>query len=105
MAPRTTALKGKCGTHPMVSRSGAVSGCCGSAEGCAGAAGRIVLAVLGELALLEPRMLAVVALAVLVAAAAGLHLRQDLYRQHRLGVETEQGIRQMERRLASRERA
>ena len=79
--------------------------CATSCQRCGLVAAGIVLAVLVELALLEPRLLAVTALAALALVAGGLHLRQDLYRQRRLVVEAEQGIRQLERWLASGELA
>lgn len=79
--------------------------CATSCQRCGLVAAGIVLAVLVELALLEPRVLAVAALAVLVAAAAAVRLRQDLHRQRRVVVEAEQGIRKLERWLASGENA
>lgn len=79
--------------------------CATSCQRCGVVGAGIVLVVLVELALLEPRALAVAALAVLVIAAAGARLRQDLHRQRRLVVEAEQGISRLERWLASGEHA
>ena len=66
----------------------------------------IALAVLVELAVLEPALRPVAALVLLavLAAAAGA-LREDLRRQQRITREAADGVRQLERWLASGERA
>jgi hypothetical protein len=79
--------------------------CATAAQRCGMVAAGIVLVVLAELSVLEPRLLPVTAIAALVAGTAGMRLRQDLYRQRRLAVEAEQGIRQLERWLGSGEHA
>ena len=66
----------------------------------------IVLCVLLELAVLVPALRVVAALALLgVLAAAAQVLREDLRRQQRIRGEAAEGVRQLERWLASRERA
>jgi hypothetical protein len=66
----------------------------------------IALAVLVELAVLEPALRAVAAVALLaVLAAAASAVREDLRRQQRICGEAAEGVRQLERWLASGERA
>ena len=66
----------------------------------------IALAVLVELAVLEPALRAVAALGLLaVLAAAARAVREDLRRQQRITREAAEGVRQLERWLASGERA
>jgi hypothetical protein len=66
----------------------------------------IALAVLVELAVLEPALRAVAALALLaLLAAAASAVREDLRRQQRISREAAEGVRQLERWLASSERA
>lgn len=79
--------------------------CATAAQRCSVVAAGIVLAVLAQLSVLEPRLLAVTALGALAAVAAAARLRRALYRQRRLAVEAEQGILRLERWLASGEHA